>query len=105
MNLELDPFYILMVSSGKHYKMLVTQTLLNDSFERFTIAAGNRSIVLQSNRPALRATNSVRRIKLQLHSGEFNSKKIEALAWTINLVEKEIIKSEAVKNHGESTRS
>lgn len=94
--MKIKPFYLTSQNNGKAFTLYVEQTELNDSFERFTLSAGGRSIIIQSDRPNLGALKSGRKIKWQLYSGKY--KNVEALAWTLMLLDKKIQEFENAEN-------
>ncbi len=94
--MQIDPFDISIIHDGNRYRMHVEQIVLNDSFERFSISAGGRKIVIQGDRPVIRMENVNRSIKWQLYSGEY--KNVQALAWTIKEIERVVLMKEESAN-------
>ncbi len=86
--MKIKPLYLTSHNNGKAFTLYVEQTELNDSFERFTLSAGGRSIIIQSDRPAIRLLKSRRKIKWELYSGQY--KNVEALTWTLLQLERKI---------------
>lgn len=93
MNLLIPPFYLDVMFDGKRYKLYVTHEVF-DSIEVFHVAAKNKTLIIQSNRPLLRKTSLNRkRIKWTCVDGKvgyqtFIERLIQELESKIKSIEK-----------------
>jgi len=67
----------------KHYVIQVEQIYAGASLEKFKVSYGERSLILQSNRPLLLATHSAKQVKWQLLEGEIRNPNIEQATMTL----------------------
>jgi hypothetical protein len=65
-------FEIIVDVSGRPYKMQVEKIYEDSWIEKFRVTGGNKSIVIQSNRPRLKAMGSTKQITWDVVEGEID---------------------------------
>lgn len=86
--------------NGRWHPLQIERIYTGDSIEKFRVTGGKHPIIIQCNRPALKATHSNKAIKWQFAEGELNTdpRKIEsttmALYNTFKAIEEWLLKND-----------
>lgn len=79
MDLLLQPFTLIFKNNNVQYRLQVQQISVTKYFEQFQLTGGQRTIIVQSNRPAIRAAADTRKISWLLIEGEVSEPVLQAI--------------------------